>query len=71
MEKINQKTYKTYNANILQGLCEKYGLSKYYIRKCLAGNAHGIKPENIRKDYSRIEKAINNVIMEFMNKGKE
>jgi hypothetical protein len=66
MEKNKSKTYNSYDAHILEALFIKYGVSKYYIRKCLAGNAHGVKPDNIKKDYERMEKIIKNTVFNLI-----
>ncbi|KRD11713.1 hypothetical protein ASE21_08420 [Flavobacterium sp. Root901] len=57
--------YNSYNLDILEALFMKYRVSKYYIRKCLSGNAHGPKSDDIKKDYENMEKAVNNIIREF------
>jgi hypothetical protein len=67
MDNRNTKIYNSYNANILQVLFVRYGVSKHYIRKCLAGNAHGIKPDAIRNDYVEMEKVIRNTLSELIN----
>jgi hypothetical protein len=57
MDNGKTKTYNSYDANILQVLFVKYGVSKYYIPKCLAGNAQGIKPDAIKNRFYKNRKS--------------
>jgi hypothetical protein len=57
MGKSKTKVYGSYDANILEALFVKYGLSKYYIRQCVNGTVHGITPDSIKKDYDTMQKA--------------
>ena len=66
MEKNKSRTYNSYDAHILEALFMKYGVSKCYIRKCLAGNAQGIKPDNIKKDYKAMEKIIRSTVSDLV-----
>lgn len=71
MDNGKAKIYNSYDARILQVLFIKYGVSKYYIRKCLAGNAHGIKPDAIRNDYVKMEKVIQNTLSNLIHNKTE
>lgn len=62
MDKSKTKIYKSYDSNILEALFLKYGVSKYYLRKCIAGTAQGIKPDNIKRDYLKMEKASKDIV---------
>ncbi|KRB57552.1 hypothetical protein [Flavobacterium sp. Root186] len=66
MDKSKTKVYSSYDANILEALFVKYGLSKYYIRQCVKGTVYGIKPDSIKKDYETMEKAHKDVIMNLI-----
>ncbi|KFF06113.1 hypothetical protein [Flavobacterium reichenbachii] len=66
MENCKPKIYNSYDSHILEALFLKYGVSKYYIRKCLAGNAQGIKPDSIKKDYLIMEKKIKETISKLI-----
>ncbi|UUF14470.1 MULTISPECIES: hypothetical protein [Flavobacterium] len=66
MDKSKTKVYHSYDANILEALFVKYGLSKYYIRQCVNGTVHGITPDCIKKDYETMEKAHKDVIMNLI-----
>ncbi|KFF04278.1 hypothetical protein [Flavobacterium reichenbachii] len=66
MDESKTKVYRSYDLMILDALFVKYGVSKYYIRKCLAGNANGTKPDSIRKDYQLLEKAVKDAIAGFL-----
>ena len=66
MDKRKTKVYSSYDANILEALFIKYGLSKYYIRQCVSGAVHGITPDCIKKDYEIMEKAHKDVIMNLI-----
>lgn len=66
MDKRKTKVYSSYDANILEALFVKYGLSKYYIRQCVNGTVHGITPDSIKRDYETMEKAHKDVIMNLI-----
>ncbi|MBF4518094.1 hypothetical protein IRZ71_17145 [Flavobacterium sp. ANB] len=68
MDKSKTKIYKSYDANILQALFIKYGLSKYYIRQSISGSVQGITPESIKKDYVTMEKASKDIIAILIQK---
>ncbi|TDW47391.1 hypothetical protein EV144_105415 [Flavobacterium sp. 270] len=68
MDKSKTKIYKSYDSNILEALFLKYGVSKYYLRKCIAGNVQGIKPDNIKKDYVIMEKASKDIVSILLKK---
>lgn len=68
MDKSKTKVYNSYDANILEALYVKYGLSKYYIRQSVNGTVHGITPDSIKKDYETMEKAHKDVIMNLIQK---
>lgn len=68
MGKSKTKIYKSYDSNILEALFLKYGVSKYYIRKCISGTASGIKPDSIKKDYVNMERIMKNTIINLAKK---
>lgn len=68
MDKSKTKIYKSYDSNILEALFLKYGVSKYYLRKCIAGSVQGIKPDNIKKDYVIMEKASKDIVSILLKK---
>lgn len=57
------KTKQNYNEEILKTLETKWGYSFDYMRKCLRGDRTGVMPDEIVKEYKRLEsiskKAIN------------
>ena len=71
MDKSKTKIYKSYDSNILEALFLKYGVSKYYIRKCINGTVQGIKPDNIKKDYEKMERASKDIISNLLKKLNE
>lgn len=68
MDKSKIKIYKSYDSNILEALFLKYGVSKYYIRKCISGTVLGIKPDLIKTDYMRMEKVMKNTVINLAKK---
>ncbi len=68
MDKNKTKIYKSYDSHILEALFLKYGLSKYYIRQSINGAVKGVTPDNIKKDYSIMEKANKDVIVYLIQK---
>lgn len=68
MDKSKTKIYKSYDSNILEALFLKYGVSKYYIRQSINGSVHGVKPDNIKRDYAKMEKANKDVVLNLIQK---
>ncbi|TDO69875.1 hypothetical protein EV143_11350 [Flavobacterium chryseum] len=68
MSKSKTKIYKSYDSNILEALFLKYGVSKYYIRQSIAGAVKGVKPDNIKKDYIKMEKASKDIVLNLIQK---
>ncbi|WDF62538.1 hypothetical protein [Flavobacterium sp. KACC 22763] len=68
MDKSKTKIYKSYDSNILEALFLKYGVSKYYIRQSINGAVHGVKPDNIKKDYIKMEKANKDLVLNLIRK---
>lgn len=69
--KSKTKIYKSYDSNILETLFVKYNVSKYYIRQCVNGSVHGIKPDNIKSDYVKMEKANKDLVANLIRKPLE
>lgn len=68
MGKSKTKNYNSYDAAVLEALFLKYKVSKYYIRQCINGTVSGIKPDSIKKDYTIMEKANRDTVMNLMQK---
>lgn len=68
MDKSKPKIYKSYDSNILEALFLKYRVSKYYIRQSINGSVHGVTPDNIKKDYVKMEKINKNIVSELIQK---
>lgn len=68
MGKSKTKNYNSYNSTILEALFLKYEVSKYYIRQCINGSVQGIKADNIKKDYSIMEKAHEELVSQLIKK---
>lgn len=58
------KKNKSYNEEILKALNIKYGYSIDYIRKCLRGDRDGIMPDQICKDYRKLENTAKTAIQQ-------
>lgn len=54
------KKYK-YNQRIISELCKKYNVEADTVRKSLRGDRQSETSENIKKDYHKTLKALNNV----------
>jgi hypothetical protein len=66
MSKNKTNNYNSYDANILEALFLKYGVSKFYIRQSINDKVKGITPDAIKKDYKLMvienQKTIKNLI---------
>jgi predicted Mrr-cat superfamily restriction endonuclease len=49
------------HATILRMLADKYGFTQQYIRVCVKGHSDSEKSEEIRADYKKVEKQLNNL----------
>lgn len=59
MSKETKKTGKIkYNRQVIETLIEKYGISDYYIRQCVAGRKEGVTSDIIRRDYKILERTL-------------
>lgn len=68
MNKGTKKTEKfEYNRQVIITIAEKFGLSDYYTRQCVAGRRDGIVPEKIRKEYKALERALELKKEQFKN----
>ena len=54
------KKYK-YNQRIISELCRKYNVEADTVRKSLRGDRQSETSENIKKDYHKVLKTLNNV----------
>ncbi|HMR20209.1 MAG TPA: hypothetical protein PKA53_12980 [Sphingobacterium sp.] len=54
----NKKGYapRAYNPAVVASLAKKFGYTEIYIRRCLRGDADGIMPDEIRKEYKVLDK---------------
>jgi hypothetical protein len=68
---MNKETKKAseirYNRQVIVTLSEKYGLSDYYVRQCVAGRREGIVPDKLQKDYKELTKALELKKEQFKN----
>lgn len=53
--------YNQHNADAINALVEKFGLSAYYIRQSVNGNRDGVVPDKIRKEYKVLCKQLDEV----------
>lgn len=58
MDKETKKK-NTYNTEILNRIKEKYGLSKRFITMSLSGDRRSEMTDIVRKDYKKMEIAVN------------
>lgn len=57
MSKRTKKNKKyTYEQSIIKALVEKYQVTPFYVRQCLSGYSKTFTADNIKKDYSELEK---------------
>ncbi|WP_294958770.1 hypothetical protein [uncultured Flavobacterium sp.] len=68
MSKSKTKNYNSYDAQILDALFIKYGVSKYYIRQSINGNVQGVTPDAIKKDFKIMEKAQQQAVQNLIDK---
>lgn len=68
---MNKETKKAseirYNRQVIVTLSEKYGLSDYYVRQCVAGRRDGVTPDKLQKDYKELTKALELKKEQFKN----
>lgn len=57
MDKETKKKPK-YNQDAINALIAKYGYGSYYFRQCISGNKKGVLPDEIKKEYQGLCKAI-------------
>ena len=69
---MNKGTKKSkqirYNRQVIETLVQKFGLSDYYIRKCVSGKVDGTTPDKIKKEYNELEKTLELKKEQFKNK---
>jgi len=58
---------KRYNRQVIETLSEKYGLSDYYVRQCVAGRRDGVIPDKLRKDYKTLTNTLELKKEQFKN----
>lgn len=72
MDKPTKKNKKyTYDQGIIKALAEKYRVTPYYIRQCLGGYSNSITADNIKLDYSILEKKLLATYSIFLNKSQD
>ncbi|KAF2338018.1 hypothetical protein [Flavobacterium ginsenosidimutans] len=71
MSKSKTKIYKSYDSNVLEALFLKYNVSKYYIRQCVNGAVKGLKADDIKKDYIKMEKLNRDTVSNLIKKTLE
>lgn len=73
-KRTEKKSQAQYNQTVINTLIEKYDMSAYYIKQCVAGRRQGITPDNIKKDYNSlsntIKEATNQKINQFLTNKK-
>ncbi len=68
MDKGTKKTEKfSYNRQVIKTIAEKFGLSDYYTRQCVAGRRDGVVPDKIRKEYRTLDRALELKKEQFLN----
>lgn len=67
MDKVTKKNPDQYVPQVITVLQENYGVSKYYIRQCVAGRRQGILPDKIRKEYKEITRDLEKALKNFKN----
>jgi hypothetical protein len=68
MGKNITNNYNSYDSNILEALFIKYRVSKYYIRQCINGSIKTLKADEIKKDYTIMEKANRETVANLLKK---
>jgi hypothetical protein len=69
MDKPTKKNKKyTYDQGIIKALAEKYSVTPFYVRQCLSGFSHSNTADNIKLDYTLLEKKLNATYAVFINK---
>lgn len=58
----NRKKYDGTKALVIKQLTKKFEYTTDYIRKCIRGDADSIYADEVRKEYNRLYKAIDNVL---------
>ena len=66
---MNKPTKKrnVYNTEILTALSEEFGLTKRFVRMCIAGDAKSLTAETIRKKYKEMANPSLKAIENFKN----
>ncbi|MFJ1473190.1 hypothetical protein ACILE9_02880 [Capnocytophaga cynodegmi] len=66
MCKGKNKKYK-YNQSIINELSKSYGVTVDFVRKALAGDRVSNTAEDIKRDYYKAERAVNEVTRAVLN----
>lgn len=61
MSKCKENRNK-YNPLVVEQLSEKHGFTKIFIRQCLKGDRNSLTADTIRKEYSELEKKVQNAL---------
>lgn len=67
MDKVTKKKSDKYVPQVINALQEKYGVTTYYIRQCVAGRIQGILPDKISGDYKNLTRDLNKALDNFKN----
>lgn len=66
MDEITKK--RKWNAEAVNIVSKKRNISAEYVRQVLRGDRKGIKPDEIKKDYQKINTILNKTVFEILNK---
>lgn len=69
MDKSSKKR-NNYNADILNAVAIRYGVTVDYVRKCLTDVRKGIVPDNIKSEYHSGVNRLNAVVSQTIEKIK-
>ncbi|HRO75591.1 MAG TPA: hypothetical protein PLP27_05545 [Crocinitomicaceae bacterium] len=64
MHEITKK--RRWNADAVSILSQKRGISTEYIRQVLRGDKKGVKPDEIKKEYKQIDRALNKTVSKIL-----
>lgn len=63
MDKNNIKKNNSYNVIAVNAISIKWKISKQYVRQCVRGDRNSISADNIKKDYFKIVKKIEEALL--------
>lgn len=65
MNEITKK--RRWNADAIAIISKKRGITKEYVRQILRGDRVGEKPSEIKKEYGKIDREINEKVKQLLN----